>query len=89
MIQANITEKLSAQKALYEKYGEDARIEFVNVRQLRSAQAWVITDQFGNKWLQSYSTIVSVWWADTRTCQRFGRWSTTTSKHQTWFEKEV
>ena len=73
-----------------------------NVKQLRSCQAWIIPvilmDSNGNHLrghlLQSYHTIVSICYytdpviskADVLT-QRLGRWSTTTSKQQSWFER--
>lgn len=95
MNQYPMTEKTAAHKAFMQHYGmteEQARNTALipcEVRQLRSAQAWIITDSHGNKWLQSYSTLVSVFWADTQKIERLGKWSTTTSKHQTWFEWEV
>ena len=58
-----------------------------NCKQMGSMQAWVLTDEAGNKWLQSYYTIVSVKWANTGTFERFGKWSVTTSKQQTYFER--
>ena len=61
----------------------------VEVRQLGAMQAWIITDRFCNRWLQSYNTIVSVCWVDTHEVQRLGHWSVSTSKQQTRFEKEV
>ena len=58
------------------------------VSQIGSCQAWILRDKFGNKYLQSYSTIVSIYFADTQKVERLGRWSVTTSKHQTLFERE-
>ena len=57
------------------------------VEQIGSKQAWIITDLLGNKWLQSYRTIVSVKWADSGAVEHFGKWSTTTSRHQGYFAK--
>ena len=53
---------------------------------LASMQAWAIHDSMGNIWLQSYNTIVSVKWSN-GDFDRFGKWSVTTSKHQTYFER--
>lgn len=57
----------------------------VSHEQMGSKQAWILTDEAGNKWLQSYHTIVSVKWADTGAVEHFGKWSVTTSHHQTYF----
>ena len=60
------------------------------VVQIDSKQAWVITDTWtGNKYLQSYNTIVSVYFADTKEVLRLGKWSVTTSKHQSFFERMI
>lgn len=59
------------------------------VYQLGKMQAWVITDNYGNKWLQSYNTIVSVKWASSGEFERLGKWSVSTSRQQTRFEREV
>lgn len=56
------------------------------VTPLKSMQAWAVRDEMGNIWLQSYNTIVSVKWND-GTFERFGKWSVTTSKHQSYFER--
>ncbi|MBO7513751.1 MAG: hypothetical protein J6T54_12450 [Fibrobacter sp.] len=61
----------------------------VSVIPMGSMQAWILVDRFGNRWLQSYNTIVSVKWADTGDFERLGRWSVTTSRQQTRFEKEA
>lgn len=50
-------------------------------------QMWILTDEAGNKWLQSYNTIVSVKWADTGAVEHFGKWSMTTSHHQGLFAR--
>ena len=57
------------------------------VEQIGSRQAWILTDENGNKWLQSYHTIVSVKWADTGAVEHFGKWSMTTSHHQGYFAR--
>ena len=59
----------------------------VKVEQIGSKQAWILTDEAGNKWLQSYHTIVSVKWADTGAVEHFGKWSMTTSHHQGYFAR--
>lgn len=59
------------------------------VSQIGSKQAWILRDKFGNKYLQSYSTIVSIYFADTQKVERLGRWSVTTSQHQTFFERFI
>lgn len=61
----------------------------VKVRQLGAMQAWIIEDRFCNRWLQSYNTIVSVCWCDTHRFERLGKWSVSTSKQQTRFEREA
>ena len=57
------------------------------VRAIGSKQAWIIEDYNGNKWLQSYNTIVSVKWGDTHEVEHFGKWSVTTSRHQSTFAR--
>jgi len=59
----------------------------VKCEAIGSKQAWILTDENGNKWLQSYNTIVSVKWADTGAVEHFGKWSVTTSRHQTYFAR--
>ena len=59
------------------------------VQQINSCQAWILKDKFGNKYLQSYNTIVSVKFADETNVLRLGKWSVTTSKQQTLFERIV
>lgn len=59
------------------------------VQQLNSCQAWILKDKFGNKYLQSYNTIVSVKFANETKVLRLGKWSVTTSKHQSLFERIV
>lgn len=57
--------------------------------QLGYKQAWVITDTLtGDKFLQSYSTIVSIYFKDTAEIKTLGKWSRTTSKHQQIFESD-
>ena len=95
MNQFAIYHKEDAQRAFCKHYKlteEQARntpLQPVNVRQLGAMQAWIITDSHGNKWLQSYNTIVSVKWADTGEFERLGKWSVSTSRQQTRFEREV
>lgn len=92
MKQYNITECEKAIKAYKEHYRTE-EIDVANlirsgyVNQLKSCQAWIISDHMGNVWLQSYNTIVSVRWADSGKFERLGRWSVTTSKQQTFFER--
>lgn len=57
-----------------------------NVTPLKSMQAWAIRDEMGNIWLQSYNTIVSVKWNNGE-YERLGWWSVTTSRQQTYFER--
>lgn len=59
----------------------------VTVKQIGSEQAWILTDEAGNKWLQSYNTLVSVKWGDTHEVEHFGKWSVTTSRHQRVFAR--
>lgn len=59
----------------------------VTCEPIGSKQAWILTGENGNKWLQSYNTIVSVKWADTGAVEHFGKWSMTTSHHQTYFAR--
>lgn len=56
------------------------------VVQIDSKQAWVITDTWtGNKYLQSYHTIVSIYFKDTDEIKTLGKWSVTTTRHQNCF----
>ena len=58
------------------------------VVQIDSKQAWVITDTWtGNKYLQSYNTIVSIYFKDTDEIETLGSWSRTTTRHQSCFYK--
>lgn len=57
------------------------------VQQINSCQAWILKDKFGNKYLQSYNTIVSVKFSDETNVLRLGKWSVTTSRQQTLFER--
>lgn len=51
--------------------------------QIDFKQAWVITDTLtGNKYLQSYNTIVSIYFKDVDEIKHLGKWSVTTSRHQ-------
>lgn len=62
---------------------ENDRFEVV---QIDSKQAWVITDTWtGDKYLQSYNTIVSIYFQDTDEIKQLGKWSRTTTRHQTSF----
>lgn len=92
MKQYNITETKEAFNAFFDHYGECAFYDIFrncSAQAMGSKQAWILTDEKGNKWLQSYNTIVSVKWADTQKVERLGRWSLTTSKHQTLFERTI
>lgn len=63
------------------------RINWELVRQIGACQAWIVRDTANNRvCLQSYSTIVS-YVTDTGTPVRLGKWTTTTSKHQTLFDR--
>jgi hypothetical protein len=56
------------------------------VVQIDSKQAWIITDTWtGNKYLQSYHTIVSIYFKDTDEIKELGKWSVTTTRHQNLF----
>ena len=57
-------------------------------RPIDACQAWVLTDKDGNKYLQSYHTIVSVKFAGCDV-EKLGYWSRTTSKHQGYFYRYV
>lgn len=85
----NLIEKTAAVNAFHNHYGFDVTFPdtFTNVVQLNTMQAWVLRDYNGNLFLQSYGTLVSVKWADTHEFERFGKWSVTTSKQQTTFER--
>ena len=58
-----------------------------HIEQIGSCQAWIITDNRGDKWLQSYHTIVSVKWRNSGDVEHLGKWSMTTSHHQTRFTR--
>lgn len=95
MKQYAITHYSDAFNAYAEKYGTDAaRAKFYGLVMSASAkaidqcQAWVLTDRDGNKYLQSYSTIVSVKFAG-EDVHNLGKWSRTTSKHQKYFYRHV
>lgn len=93
MRQYSINHDTKAFNAFCEHYNLDTSIPGTHynfmkeksVRQIGSKQAWIIEDADGNKWLQSYYTVVSVKWADTKEVEHFGKWSVTTSRHQTAF----
>lgn len=91
MKQYPINKDTMAFNAIKNHYGENYPLmkNWELVQQIKSCQAWIIKDCFGNKYLQSYNTIVSVYFADTSEVLRLGKWSTTTSKHQTFFERLV
>ena len=78
-------------EAYAQKFGADqARAKFYDLiheahaTPINACQVWVLTDRDGNKYLQSYNTIVSVKFAGEQV-QSLGKWSRTTSKHQTLF----
>ena len=84
-----IVEKEKAVEAFHKHYGYDNvfPLTFTNHVQIGCKQAWVLRDINGNLFLQSYGTSVSVKWADSHEFERLGRWSVTTSRHQTEFER--
>jgi hypothetical protein len=95
MKQYAITHYNDAFNAYAEKYGtEAARAKFYDLvtgasaKAIDQCQAWVLTDNDGNKYLQSYNTIVSVKFAGD-CIQELGKWSRTTSKHQGYFYRYV
>jgi hypothetical protein len=95
MKQYAITHYTEAFNAYAEKYGTDAaRAKFYDLiyeaiaTPINACQAWVLTDREGNKYLQSYNTIVSVKFAGDH-IQELGKWSRTTSKHQGYFYRYV
>lgn len=59
------------------------------VNQIKSCQAWILKDKFGNKYLQSYNTIVSVKFSDETNVLSLGKWSVTTSRHQSFFKRNI
>ena len=95
MKQYAITHYTYAFNAYAQKFGADqARAKFYDLvtgaeaRPINACQAWVLTDRDGNKYLQSYNTIVSVKFAGDN-IQELGKWSRTTSKHQRYFYRCV
>ena len=75
--------KIEYDNLFYNMNWEDDRFE---VAQIDSKQAWVITDTWtGNKYLQSYNTIVSIYFKDTDEIETLGSWSRTTTRHQSCF----
>lgn len=85
----NLIETAKAKDAFHNHYGYDLPFPdtFTNCVQIGSKQAWVIRDYNCNLYLQSYGTIVSIKWADTHEFERLGKWSVTTSRHQSEFER--
>lgn len=87
MKQYNIKNFIEARNAIKAHYGENYCFDLSkDGLQLGNKQAWIICDKFGNKYLQSYNTIVSIYFADTQKVLRLGKWSVTTSRHQSEFE---
>lgn len=69
----------------YNMFWKEPKDRF-KVVQVDSKQAWVITDTLtGNKYLQSYNTIVSIYFKDTNEIKTLGKWSRTTTRHQNIF----
>lgn len=69
----------------YNMYWKEPKDRF-KVVQIDSKQAWAITDTLtGNKYLQSYNTIVSIYFKDTDEIKHLGKWSVTTTRHQNTF----
>ena len=97
MKQYSISHKEEAIEALTNHYKNISADVFRNmfydcdfeVSQIDAKQAWILRDKFGNKYLQSYNTIVSIYFADTQNVERLGRWSLTTSRHQSLFERTI
>lgn len=88
MKQYTIHNDLKFRSAWLKRYGEGAAIPHTtNVVQIGSKQAWVLRLVDGTLVLQSYNTLVSVKWADTHNFERLGKWSVTTSRHQSDFER--
>ena len=84
-----LVETEKAVRAYHNHYGFEKPFpaDFTNSVQIGEKQAWVLRDIDGNLFLQSYGTLVSVKWADTHNYERLGRWSVTTSHHQSEFER--
>lgn len=60
------------------------------VDQIGYCQAWIVRDTANNRLcLQSYSTIVSYVEPSTKKVVHLGKWSVTTSHHQTRFVREL
>lgn len=75
-------DKTDYNNLFYNMYWKEPKERF-EVVQIGSKQAWVITDTLtGNKYLQSYHTIVSIYFKDTDEIKHLGKWSVTTSRHQ-------
>lgn len=95
MKQYDINHTTEARLAFEKRYPEFAPTAFFekvvhnsDVFPIGNKQAWILEDALGNKWLQSYNTLVSVKWSD-GTFERFGYYSRTTSCHQTLFERNA
>lgn len=75
-------DKTEFNNLFYNMYWMEPKDRF-KVVQIDSKQAWVITDTLtGNKYLQSYNTIVSIYFKDTDEIKILGKFSATTSRHQ-------
>ena len=90
MIQYSINHDTKAFEAFKKHYGDKYPFMYsCEVQPIGSKQAWIIRDKFGNKYLQSYNTIVSIYFSDTREVLHLGKWSVTTSRHQGVFAQLV
>ena len=77
--------KIGYNKLFYYMRWSEPKNRF-KVVQIDSKQAWVITDTWtGNKYLQSYNTIASIYFKDTDEIKMLGKWSVTTTRHQNCF----
>lgn len=85
----NLIHTEEAKRAFSKHYGVEAvwPDTFTNSTQIDVKQAWVLRDRNCNLYLQSYGTLVSIKWADTHEFERLGKWSVTTSRHQSEFER--
>lgn len=90
MRQYPINYDTEAFEAFKKHYGDKYPfMSFCEVQQIGCKQAWIILDKFGNKYLQSYNTIVSIYFSDAREVLHLGKWSVTTSRHQSIFSRLV
>lgn len=88
MEQYTIHHNTAFAEAWKKHHGENVAIPATtNVVQIGSKQAWVLHLVDGTLVLQSYNTLVSVKWANTHEFERLGKWSVTTSRHQSEFER--